>query len=82
MALLDEIRDNFKSLSPEQKTIKLKSMTAKEKLFFLRNPDIFLFDKQIIPDGDWRYYLLQCGRSFGKTYTGAEIGRASCRERV
>jgi phage terminase large subunit-like protein len=35
-------------------------------------PDIFLFDKQVVPDDiAWRYYLLRCGRSFGKTHAGA-----------
>ncbi len=30
---------------------------------------------QRLPDGDWIYWLLQCGRGFGKTRTGAETVR-------
>lgn len=29
-------------------------------------------DKQLIPEGDWRWWLLRSGRGFGKTETGAQ----------
>lgn len=31
---------------------------------------------QLIPAGEWTYWLLKCGRGFGKTRTGAETVRA------
>jgi phage terminase large subunit-like protein len=39
--------------------------------FMYQHPDLFLFDNQIIEDGPWIFYLLRCGRSFGKTYAGS-----------
>lgn len=32
-------------------------------------------DSQRLPPGDWLYWLLKCGRGFGKTRTGAETVR-------
>lgn len=28
--------------------------------------------KQLPPEGDWKFWLLNCGRSFGKTWTGVQ----------
>lgn len=58
--------------SKEERTEFLKELTPKEQKFFYEHPDLFLFDKQIIPeDQDWMFYLLRCGRGFGKTYSGS-----------
>lgn len=65
------LRSHFQSLSKDQRIEYLKNLDKKEQLFFYQNPDLFLFDKQIIPDGDWSYYLLRCGRAFGKSYAGS-----------
>lgn len=37
--------------------------------------DFWARDAQRVPDGDWMYWLLNAGRAFGKTYTGAQTIR-------
>lgn len=37
-------------------------------------------DKQLPPEGDWRYWLLLAGRGFGKTRAGAEMVREWIRQ--
>ena len=37
-------------------------------------------DKQLPPDGDWRYWVILAGRGFGKTRTGAEWVRAQVQQ--
>lgn len=32
-------------------------------------------ENQLLPDGDWSYWLILAGRGFGKTRTGAEVVR-------
>lgn len=66
-----QLRTYFQSLNSVEKNIYIKSLTSQEQLYFYQHPDLFCFDKQIIPDGNWIYYLLRCGRSFGKTYAGS-----------
>jgi phage terminase large subunit-like protein len=68
----EQLRKSFQSKSKEERIDLLKSLNRDELYFFYQNPDLFLFDKQIIPDTtDWRYCLLQCGRGFGKSYAGS-----------
>lgn len=38
--------------------------------------DLWARPKQLLPPGDWRYAIFMCGRSWGKTRTGAEAVRA------
>lgn len=64
------LRTKFQSLSPLKQKEFLKSLNAEEQRYFQEHPEFFLFDKQIIPEGDWRYMLLRCGRGFGKTTSG------------
>ena len=66
------LRKNFQAKTKEERIDFLNVLGLSERLFFYKNPDLFLFDKQIIPEtNDWVYYLLRCGRSFGKTYAGS-----------
>src|SRR3954464_3574544 len=37
---------------------------------------------QILPPGDWRFWLLLAGRGFGKTRTGAETVREWAEQRL
>jgi len=46
----------------------LSSLTINEMDYVYRHPDIFLFDKQIIPEGIWTYCIFRCGRRFGKSW--------------
>jgi phage terminase large subunit-like protein len=67
-----QLRDNFQSKSKGERILFLKSLSIPEQLYFYKNPDLFLFDKQIIPEtNDWVFYLLRCGRGFGKSYAGS-----------
>lgn len=65
------LRTFFQGLTKDEKEAHLRSLSREERRFYTKHPDIFLFDKQIIPEGDWYYFLLRCGRGFGKSYTGA-----------
>lgn len=49
----------------------LRRLNSDQLRELYKYPDIFLFDKQVIEGSDWIYYLLRCGRSFGKTYSGS-----------
>lgn len=64
-------RKRFQKLTKNKKQEYLKTLSDDEMRWMLSYPEIFLFDKQIIPDGNWRYYILRCGRSFGKTFAGS-----------
>ena len=68
---LDNLRKEFQNKPIEQRQNFLKSLSKDELQYLYETPNVFLFDKQIIPDGDWRYYILQTGRSFGKNFSGA-----------
>jgi len=68
---LDKLRTAFQSKSQEERKAFLKSLNAKELKALYDHPDLFLFNKQIIPEGDWRYCILRCGRRFGKSVAGS-----------
>ena len=70
MNFASNIRSHFQSLTLLEKQTFISNLTTQERIYFIKHPDIFLFDKQIIPDGNWLFYLLRCGRSFGKTFSG------------
>lgn len=71
MTNLEQFRHKFQSLSVDQKKEFISNLSSKEQKFLFAYPEFWLFDKQIIPDGDWRYLLLMCGRGFGKTTSGS-----------
>jgi len=56
----DEVKKALSSLSPKQ----LKELQHDYR-FWAR-------DKQVEPKGDWRVWFLNCGRGFGKTWTGVQ----------
>lgn len=69
---LTAIRADFQAKSKQEKVEYLQALTPAQRKELYKHVDIFLFDKQIIPDTtDWTYYLLRCGRGFGKSYAGA-----------
>lgn len=67
----------FQSFTSVEKKEFIESLSAKEKESLYLFPELFLHDKQIIIDNfpatapNWRYYILLCGRAFGKTYAGS-----------
>ena len=72
MSDFEQLRKNFQSKSKEERVVFLQSLNENEQLFFYQNPDLFLFDQQIIPENnEWDIFLLRCGRGFGKSYAGS-----------
>lgn len=63
-------RNKFQSMSLEDRRHFLSKLSVVELKSLYSNPDLFLFDKQII-QGDERYIILMCGRRFGKTVGGS-----------
>lgn len=49
----------------------IKALSPKALLELRYCTDFWLRDKQIISEGEWRYWLIQAGRGFGKTKAGA-----------
>lgn len=73
MPNIDELRQKFQALSPAQKVRYIQSLPAKGQKYIAETPELWLFDKQIIPaptSKPARYTLLMCGRGFGKTTAG------------
>jgi phage terminase large subunit-like protein len=64
------LRKLFQSKSLDERKAFLKACSQQEQLFFFQNPDLFLFDKQIINSSS-RYIILRCGRRFGKSIAGS-----------
>ena len=71
VATAERLRVHFQSLDAAGKENFLSSLSQSELREMFKYPRIFLFDKQVIPDGDWTYCILRCGRRFGKSVTGA-----------
>ena len=68
---IGKIRETFQSFTVEQKKAFINSLSPTEQEALYNFPELFLYDKQIIIGNDWRYYILLCGRAFGKTYAGS-----------
>lgn len=66
-----QLRELFINYNNEQKADFIGSLSLKELYALYDNPDLFLFDKQIIPDTNARYIILRCGRRFGKSVAGS-----------
>lgn len=56
-------------MTKEEKIDFVNSLSPKAKAKLNYSTEIWLRDNQIIPEGDWRYCLLLCGRGFGKSFT-------------
>ncbi len=54
----------------------LSSLTPQEREQLAWSWEFIARPSQLLPPGDWAYWLLKCGRGFGKTRTGAEAVRA------
>lgn len=70
MNSLEKFRQKFQAMSLDDRKVFLSSLNKNELLSLYANPDLFLFDKQIIT-GNQRYTILRCGRRFGKSVAGA-----------
>src|ERR1700734_528438 len=64
---LEQTSQYFNSLSMEQRLQFIENMTPAAFRYFKYFTDAMYWDKQIIPDGEWKYYLLLGGRGSGKS---------------
>ena len=69
------LRESFLSLSVEQKLQLIESLPDEEAHVLLYDWELWARPKQLLPAGDWSYWLILAGRGFGKTRTGAEVVR-------
>src|SRR5271169_2559359 len=65
------IRQKFQAKPIEERIKIISNLDRNAMEFVYQNPNIFLFDKQIITGDEWRYCILRCGRRFGKTIAGS-----------
>ncbi len=68
---LKAAREKFHSLTLEEKNAFIASLSLKKRKELRYEPYFWLRDKQIVPDGTWRYCFIKAGRGFGKTKMGA-----------
>jgi len=64
--------DKLRSLPKEKALAALKQLTPKQAEELRYSYKFLARPKQIAPDGDWRVWFLNCGRGFGKTWTGVQ----------
>jgi phage terminase large subunit-like protein len=62
-------------LPPQVRQSALASLTQREREHLAWCWEFVARPSQLLPPGDWAYWLLKCGRGFGKTRTGAETVR-------
>lgn len=78
------IVDKIKELTPQQSRAEifaelpdkerqsfLDSLSEEDKYQLSYDWSFWARPKQIMPDGDWRYWLVLAGRGWGKSMTGA-----------
>lgn len=73
-----EKRDMLAKLQalPETERQKLLAKLGDEAAYAIRwDWEYWARPEQLLPDGDWSYWLILAGRGFGKTRTGAEVVR-------
>ena len=70
------LAESLASLSDAERTSILAELTKQQARDLLYNwRGFWARPNQVRPPGDWRYWLVQAGRGFGKTRTGAECVR-------
>ena len=74
------IRTQFQQMDREEQRFYLTQLSKEELRCLYQHPEIFLFDKQIIPDGEWSYFLLRCGRGFGKSLAASAWAASKIRQ--
>ncbi len=71
---------SFACLSVSQRRQVYRTLTAEQLEDVLFDWQFNARKNQLRPPGDWRYWLVQAGRGFGKTRTGAETVRQWVKE--
>ncbi len=70
-----QLRALLKSLAPTQRTKLIQSLPPETALALVYDWRIWARDAQLPPDGDWTWWLVNAGRGWGKSRTGAEFIR-------
>lgn len=66
-----KLSQKYHFLTPEQKIEFINSLSPAAFNQFRYYSNAFLRPSQIVPEGDWRYFIAQCGRGWGKSKMGA-----------
>lgn len=77
----DDLIAWLRSLTPRELRDVLRGLTEGQKAELVRRWYGFQNDGQRTPPGDWRIWLIQAGRGFGKTRAGAEWVSEVARDR-
>ena len=81
MAVKEKVKDlkasaiNYASMTPEDRTKLMDSLTTKEKGILFYTWKFWAREKQLPPKEAWYIWLILSGRGFGKTRVGAEMVR-------
>jgi phage terminase large subunit-like protein len=75
--VIDErsVAEQLADLSQDQLLAVINDLTPEQQKQMLFDWSVWRRPKQKTPDGHWRVWLIQAGRGFGKTRTGAETFR-------
>jgi phage terminase large subunit-like protein len=69
------LASSFLKLSPATRKARLDSVSTEERAAKRYDWPFWARPSQLLPEGDWTYWLILAGRGFGKTRTGAETVR-------
>lgn len=64
--------DRLLALPEDERLVAVRAMNAAQRREFAARWLAWAHDGQLMPPGDWRVWLIQAGRGFGKTRAGAE----------
>jgi len=64
--------DYLRTLPSEEVKTALSQLTPQQAKELQYDYHFWARPKQIAPEGDWRVWFLNCGRGFGKTWTGVQ----------
>lgn len=78
--LLSSAVQFLRSLPLEDRKLRISELTQIEAETILYDWESWARPNQLIPHGDWRYWLVRAGRGFGKTRVGSETVRIWARE--
>lgn len=74
------LAERFSELPKEEQIAKISSLSENAKKLFKYDWKFWARPKQLLPPGDWTFWLVRAGRGFGKTRVGAETVRQWVRD--
>lgn len=70
--MASSVADQLRDLAPDELARRIDLLSQEEALALLYDWSFWARPEQLPPPGDWLVWLIQAGRGFGKTRTGAE----------